>query len=90
MPSTRKQRAKERRSRQADIMSDVKNLDVMLGSYSSNELVSNSEDRNVKVDLGLDRSRQDVTQNVEDYRSVFKFNSRENSEKTLGAVRLDW
>ena len=36
MPSTRKQKAKERRSRQLDIMSDVENVDVMLGSYSGN------------------------------------------------------
>ena len=36
MPSTRKQKAKERRSRQLDIMSDVDNVDVLLGSYSRN------------------------------------------------------
>ena len=30
MPSTRKQKAKERRSRQLDIMSDVENVDIML------------------------------------------------------------
>ena len=41
MPSTRKQRAKERRSRQVDLMSDVEDLDVMLGSYSRNEMESN-------------------------------------------------
>ena len=32
---TRKQNAKERRSRQSDIMSNIENLDVMLGSYQS-------------------------------------------------------
>ena len=36
MPSTRKQKAKERGSRQLDIISDVENVDVMLGSYSGN------------------------------------------------------
>ena len=36
MPSTRKQKAKERRSRQLDIMSDIENVEVMLGSYSRN------------------------------------------------------
>ena len=69
-------------------MSDVENLDVILGSYSSNELESNSEDRNVKVDLGSDRPRQDVTQNVEAFRSVLNSNSINNSEITLGAVRM--
>ena len=34
MPSTRKQKAKERRSRQLDIMSDVENVDIMIGSYT--------------------------------------------------------
>ena len=34
MPATKKQKAKERRSRQLDILSDVENVDVMLGSYS--------------------------------------------------------
>ena len=33
MPSTRKQKAKEKRSRQFDVMSDIGNLYVMLGSY---------------------------------------------------------
>ena len=33
MPSTKKQKAKEKRSRQSDVMSDIENLDVMLGSY---------------------------------------------------------
>ena len=33
MPSTRKQKAREKRSRQSDVMSDIENLDVMLGRY---------------------------------------------------------
>ena len=33
MPSTRKQKAEENRFRQSDVMSDIENLDVMLGSY---------------------------------------------------------
>ena len=31
MPSTRKQKAKEKRSRQSDVMSDLENVDIMLG-----------------------------------------------------------
>ena len=70
MPSTRKQRAKKRRSRQVDLMSDVEDLDVMLGSYSRNEMESNSGDRNDEVDLASDRTRGDVVQNSEDFRSL--------------------
>ena len=33
MPSTRKQKAKGKRTRQSDVMSDIENLDVVLGSY---------------------------------------------------------
>ena len=88
MPSTRKQRAKERRSRQVDLMSDVEDLDVMLGSYSRNEMESNSGDRNDEVDLASDRTRGDVVQNSEDFRSLSNSNSRENSESTIETMRL--
>ena len=42
MPSTRKQKAKEKRSRQSDVISDKENLDVMFGSYQR----ENSESQN--------------------------------------------
>ena len=67
MPSTRKQKAKERRSRQVDLMSDTENLDIMLGSYLRNELESNSVDRNDEMDHESDRTRQDIAQNSEDF-----------------------
>ena len=38
MPSTRRQKAKSRRSREADIMSDYENMDVMLGSGRLDDL----------------------------------------------------
>ena len=85
MPSTRKQRAKERRSRQVELMSDTESLDIMLGSYSRNELESNSVDRNDEMDHG---NRQDVAQNSEDFRSLLNSNSRKNSESTVGTMRL--
>ena len=88
MPSTRKQRAKERRSRQIDLMSDTENLDTMLGSYSRNDLEDNSVDRNDEMDRESDRTRQDVAQNSEDFRSLLNSNSRENSESTVETMRL--
>ena len=36
MPSTRRQKAKARKSREMDMMSDFENLDVMLGSENNN------------------------------------------------------
>ena len=88
MPSTRKQKAKRRRSRQADLVSDLENVDVMLGSYSRNELKSKSGKRNDEVDFGSDRTRQDVVQISEDFRSLLNSNSGENSESTFETMRL--
>ena len=36
MLSTKKQKAKEKRSHQSDVMSDIESLDVMSGSYRRN------------------------------------------------------
>ena len=51
MPSTRKQKAKERRSKQLDIMSDVENVDVMLGSCSGNAEGSDHSQNELNLDL---------------------------------------
>ena len=88
MPSTRKQEAREKRSRQSDVMSDIENMDVMLGGYSRSELESNSEDRSNEVNLGPDRPRQETIRNSEDFRSLLNTNSRDNSEITIETARL--
>ena len=38
MPSTRRQKAKARRSRDMDMLSDYDNLDVMLGNENNNPI----------------------------------------------------
>ena len=61
MPSTRKLKAREKRPRQSAVIFDLKNRDERIGTYTSNELESNSEDRNdrnIEVDLGSDRPSQ--------------------------------
>ena len=88
MLSNRKQKAKERRSRQADLMSGVENLDVMLGSNSRNAEKSNSEDRDTDADFGSNRPRPDMVQNSEIFMSFLNANSRENSEMTNETTRL--
>ena len=47
MPSTRKQKAKEKRTRQSDV---IQNKDVMLGCYPRNQLDEDLEDENVEID----------------------------------------
>ena len=55
MPSTRRQKAKARKSREMDMMSDLDNLDVMLGNGSDNpkerELASAIEQSSVQGDI---------------------------------------
>ena len=38
MPSTRKQKAKSRRSREYDILSDIESLDMMIGNSDANSI----------------------------------------------------
>ena len=38
MPSTRRQKAKARKSREMDMLSDIENMDVMLGNGNDNPI----------------------------------------------------
>ena len=87
MPSTRKQKAKERRSRQLDIMSDVENVDVMLGSYSRDDENNASED-GMNLDIESNRLQQSSNVVGEDFRSLLNTNSRENSQVTIETTRI--
>ena len=87
MPSTRKQKAKERRSRQLDIMSDVENVDIMLGSYSRDGEGNASEDE-MNLDSESNRLQQGSNVIGEDFRSLLNTNSRENSQVTIETTRM--
>ena len=87
MPPTRKQKAKEKRSRQSDVMSDIKNLDVMLGNYQR----GNSEVREGNSINGFDSrlSRQEREWNRKDsgFRSYLNIDLSENSGLTVETSR---
>ena len=51
MPSTRKQKAREKRSRQSDVMSDIENLDVLLGNYQESDQVRDENFSDADFDL---------------------------------------
>ena len=87
MPSTRKQKAKERRSRQLDIMSYVENVDVMLGSYSGNIEENDHSENELNLDSESGRLQRNSNVTGEDFRSLLT-NSRENSEITIETTRL--
>ena len=88
MPSTRRQKAKERRSRQLDMMSDVENVDVMLGSYSRDDEENNISENELNLDSGSSRPQHSSNAVGEDFRSLLNTNSRENSEITIETTRL--
>ena len=88
MPSTRKQKAKERRSRQLDIMSDVENVDIMLGSYDRDDERAEQSESELNLDSESNRLHQNPNMVGEDFRSLLNTNSRENSEVTIETTRL--
>ena len=86
MPSTRKQKAREKRSRQSDVMSDIENLDVMLGSYQR----ENNEFRSENNENTLDQrsnEREGQDRNVEDYQTFLNNNPSEISCLTIETSR---
>ena len=68
MPSTRKQKAKKMQSRQLDIMSDVENFDVMLGSYTRNEDRDEHSENELNLDSESSRPQRNSNLTGEDYR----------------------
>ena len=88
MPSTRKQKAKERRSRQLDMLSDAENVDIMLGSYSRDDEENNVSENDVNLDSGSSRPQQSTNIIGENFRSLLNTNSRENSEITIETTTL--
>ena len=88
MPSTRKQKAKEKRSRQSDVMSDIENLDVKLGSYQRDDSETQDGNNEKDIDLRSKRRGESLNQNENDYRSYLKTYRSENSCLTVETSRV--
>ena len=88
MPSTRKQKDKERRSRQLDMLSDVETVDIKLGSYSRDDEENIASEKEVNLDPGSSRAQQSSNVIKEGFRSLLNTNSRENSEITIEITRI--
>ena len=88
MLSTRKQKAKERLSRQMDLMSNVENVDFMLGGYSRDGDGNEGSENEVNLDSGSNRPQQNSNLVGEAFRSLRNTNSRENSEITFETTRM--
>ena len=87
MPSTRRQKAKEKRSRQSDIMSDIENLDVMLGNYSNSEIRDQNTVDQIEIDPESSRRQPSFSHEESNYRSLLNTNLSENSEITVETSR---
>ena len=74
MPSTRQQKAKEKRSRQSDVKSDLENVDIRLGNYSRNDLHSQLGERDTEGDLEY-IDPQTANPISEDFRSLINTSS---------------
>ena len=88
MPSTRNQKAREKRARQFDVISDVENRDVMLGTYSKNELAEQENNGEIDLDLESGRRQQCTSCTDDDFRSLLNINLSGNSEITAETNRL--
>ena len=80
MSSTRKQKAREKRSKQSDVMSDIEYLDVMLGNFRENDQVT--EENVSDADFNLVSRKQQHEANLvgENFRSLLNTNVSEINE----------
>ena len=88
MPSTRKQKAKEMRSRQLDILSDVENVDIRIGSSFREDERKDQSDSELNLDSGSIRPQQNSSLFGEEFRSLLNTNKSENSEMTIETTRM--
>ena len=86
MPSTRKQEAKEKRSRQSDVMSDLENMDV-LGNYAEENYEIQEENVENEIDLRSTRQDQELDHSDEEFKSYVNTNLSENNGLTVETNR---
>ena len=79
MPSARKQRSKEKRSRQSD---------VMLGTYSRNGVDSQLSENEENLDRRSNERQTNTNPSGDDYRTLLNTNSVGNNDMTSDNVRL--
>ena len=70
MHSTSKQKAKEKRSRQSDVMSDIENLDEMLGNYANSDIRDQDTLDQIEIDPESSRRQRGFGQEESNYRSL--------------------
>ena len=69
-------------------MSDIENLDVMLGNYPNSEIRGQDAIDQIEIDPESRRRQQDLDQNEPNYKSLLNTNLSENSEITVETSRM--
>ena len=69
-------------------MSDVENVDILLGSYSRDDERNDQGESELNLDSGYSRPQKKSNLVAEDFRSLPNTNSRENSEMTIETTRI--
>ena len=85
--SSKNSKAKEKRFRQSDFLSDIENLDVMLGNYQRDN--SEMQDRTSENEIDLESNRREDSSNHNEnyYRTYLNTNYSENSGMTVETSR---
>ena len=82
MPSTRKQKAREKRSRQSNVMSDIQNLDAILGNFQGKYQIRDENICDGDFDLESRRQKEETNLVEGNFRSLLITNVSENSDFT--------
>ena len=87
MPSTRRQKVKSRRARELDILSDIENMDVLIGNSDANSIereLRNVYDGSAEANRDLEsneRNTQASSSHVNEFRNIHDVN--------MGSENLD-
>ena len=88
MPSTRKQKSREKSSRQSKIMNDIETLDVMLGTISRNEITGQLCENEDNLDRSSNERQTNTNPSGDDFGTPLNTNSIEISDFTSETVRM--
>ena len=80
---TRKQKAKEKRSRQSDVRYDLENIDVMLGSYPGENYEEQGQKNEIEIDSRSNRQDQDLFCDAGEFMSYLNTILSQNSGLTV-------
>ena len=79
MPLTKKQKAKEKRSRQSDVKSDLETMEVLLGNAPERGFANHPDDREEEEIDSVSVALQEITNTLgEEFKSLLNSNNREN------------